>query len=121
MAVGDFNADGRFPRNPVNANGFCLDAEAQVVYQSGNSGIFNTASWAACLDIGRKYAGSVSGAMNMAGQAGSFLSSIVFGYMVTYFHSYDLPLIPMAIALFISSALWLKIDPTKRLVPDAEK
>ena len=79
------------------------------------------ASWAACLDIGRKYAGSVSGAMNMAGQAGSFLSSIVFGYMVTYFHSYDLPLIPMAIALFIASALWLKIDPTKPLVPDAEK
>jgi ACS family glucarate transporter-like MFS transporter len=79
------------------------------------------ASWAACLDIGGKYAGSVSGAMNMAGQAGSFLSSIVFGYMVNYFHSYDLPLIPMAIALFISSALWLKIDPTKPLVPDAEK
>jgi len=78
------------------------------------------ASWAACLDIGRKYAGSVSGAMNMAGQAGSFLSSIVFGYMVTYFHSYDLPLIPMAIALFISSALWLKIDPTKPLVPETE-
>ena len=73
------------------------------------------ASWATCIDIGGKYAGSVSGAMNMAGQAGSFLSSIVFGYMVVYFKSYDLPLIPMAIALFISSAMWLKIDPTKSL------
>ena len=79
------------------------------------------ASWAACLDIGGKYAGSVSGAMNMAGQAGSFLSSIVFGYMVTLFHSYDLPLIPMAIALFIASALWLKIDPTKALVPESQE
>ena len=77
------------------------------------------ASWAACLDIGRQYAGTVSGAMNMAGQAGSFLSSIVFGYMVRAFHSYDLPLVPMAAALFIASALWLKIDPTKPLVPDA--
>ncbi len=76
------------------------------------------ASWAACLDIGRKYAGSVSGAMNMAGQAGSFLSSIVFGYMVRTWNSYDLPLIPMAIALFIASALWLKIDPTKPLVKE---
>ena len=76
------------------------------------------ASWAACLDIGRKYAGTVSGAMNMAGQAGSFLSSIVFGYMVRAFHSYDLPLVPMAIALFIASSLWLKIDPTKPLVPE---
>jgi MFS family permease len=73
------------------------------------------ASWAACLDIGGKYAASVSGAMNMAGQAGSFLSSIVFGYMVVYFKSYDLPLIPMAAALFVSSALWIKIDPTRPL------
>ena len=77
------------------------------------------ASWAACLDIGRKYAGTVSGAMNMAGQTGSFLSSIVFGYMVRAFDSYDLPLVPMAIALFIASSLWLKIDPTKPLVPEA--
>jgi MFS family permease len=77
------------------------------------------ASWAACLDIGRQYAGTVSGAMNMAGQAGSFLSSIVFGYMVRAFHSYNLPLVPMAIALFIASSLWLKIDPTKPLVPEA--
>jgi MFS transporter, ACS family, glucarate transporter len=76
------------------------------------------ASWAACLDIGRKYAGTVSGAMNMSGQAGSFLSSIVFGYMVRAFGSYDLPLVPMAIALFIASALWLKIDPTQPLMPE---
>jgi MFS transporter, ACS family, glucarate transporter len=77
------------------------------------------ASWAACLDIGRKYAGTVSGAMHMTGQAGAFLSTIAFGYMVRAFNSYDLPLVPMAIALFISSALWLKIDPTKPLVPEA--
>jgi len=75
------------------------------------------ASWATCLDIGRKYAGTVSGAMNMAGQAGSFLSSIVFGYLVQAFHSYDLPLVAMAIALFIASSLWWRIDPTKPLVP----
>lgn len=75
------------------------------------------ASWATCLDIGRKYAGTVSGAMNMAGQAGSFLSSIVFGYLVQAFHSYDLPLVAMAIALFVASSLWWRIDPTKPLVP----
>jgi MFS transporter, ACS family, glucarate transporter len=77
------------------------------------------ASWATCLDIGRKYAGTVSGAMHMTGQAGAFLSAIAFGYMVRAFNSYDLPLVPMAIALFISSSLWLKIDPTKPLVPEA--
>jgi MFS-type transporter involved in bile tolerance (Atg22 family) len=55
--------------------------------------------------------------MNMAGQAGSFLSSIVFGYLVQAFHSYDLPLVAMAIALFIASSLWWRIDPTEPLVP----
>jgi sugar phosphate permease len=76
------------------------------------------ASWAACLDIGRKHAGTVSGAMNMAGQAGSFLSSIVFGYMVKMFHSYDRPLIPMALALFLAASLWSKIDPAKPLIAE---
>jgi MFS family permease len=77
------------------------------------------ASWAACLDIGRKYAGTVSGAMHMVGQAGAFLSTIAFGYMVRAFNSYDLPLIPMAIALFVASSLWFKVDPTRPLVPEA--
>jgi sugar phosphate permease len=76
------------------------------------------ASWAACLDIGRKYAGTVSGAMHMAGQAGSFLSTIAFGYLVRAFHSYDLPLLPMALALLLSSVLWLRIDPTMPLLPE---
>jgi len=76
------------------------------------------ASWAACLDIGRKYAGTVSGAMHMAGQAGSFLSTIAFGYLVRAFNSYDLPLVPMATALLLSSLLWLKIDPALPLLPD---
>jgi MFS transporter, ACS family, glucarate transporter len=75
------------------------------------------ATWAACMDIGRKYAGTVSGAMHMAGQIGAFLSTVAFGYMVKAFHSYDRPLIPMAVALLISAGLWLKIDSTKSLVP----
>jgi hypothetical protein len=32
-----------------------------------------------------------------------------------------LPLVPMAIALFISASLWLRVDPTKPLVPEAVK
>ena len=39
-------------------------------------------SWSICLDVGRKYAGAVTGAMNMAGQIGSFLSSVAFGIIV---------------------------------------
>lgn len=74
--------------------------------------------WAVCLDVGGKYAGAVSGTMNMGGQLGSFLSSVAFGYMVQRFNSYDTPLIPMATMLVVSALLFLKIDPTQPLAPE---
>ena len=73
-------------------------------------------AWATCMDIGKKYAGAVTGAMNTAGQVGSFLSSVLFGYLVTMSGSYDVPLIPMAVMLVISAVMWLKINPTEQLV-----
>lgn len=75
-------------------------------------------AWAVCLDVGRKYAGAVSGAMNTAGQIGSFLTSVVFGYLVGAFGSYNAPLVPGAAMLMVSAALWLKIDPTEQLVKE---
>jgi ACS family glucarate transporter-like MFS transporter len=72
-------------------------------------------SWAVCLDVGKRYAGALSGSMNMAGQLGSFGSSIAFGYLVDYFHSYDLPLKLFSIMLFVSAFLFTRIDPTQEL------
>jgi ACS family glucarate transporter-like MFS transporter len=74
-------------------------------------------AWAVCLDVGRKYAGAVTGSMNMAGQAGSFLSSVAFGYLITAFGTYDAVLPPMAGMLVLSAVLFLSIDPTRDLVP----
>lgn len=74
-------------------------------------------AWAVCLDVGRKYAGAVTGTMNTAGQIGSFISSVLFGYFVTMSNSYDIPLLPIAAMLAISALLWLKIDPTEQLIP----
>lgn len=75
-------------------------------------------AFAVCIDIARKYAGAVAGAMNTAAQTGAFLSSIVFGYLVKLSGSYDVPLIPMALMLSLSAVLWLKIDPTEQLIPE---
>ena len=75
-------------------------------------------AWAVCLDVGRNYAGAVTGAMNTAGQIGSFLTSVAFGYLVSAFGSYDAPLVPMAVMTAISALLWLKIDPSVELVPE---
>ncbi len=79
-------------------------------------------SWAVCLDVGRRYAGAVSGSMNMAGQFGSFMSSIAFGYMIKYFGDYNLPLIPFSAMLAVSAYLFTRINPELQLVPeDGEK
>ena len=84
-------------------------------------------AWAVCPDIGRRYGGAVSGAMNMAGQLGSFLSSVAFGYIVQSLRgagwskpdAYNLPLLPFSILLLISAALFLRVDPNRQLIPEA--
>ncbi len=75
-------------------------------------------AWAVCLDVGQKNAGIVTGAMNMAAQVGSFLTTVLFGYIVVEFNSYNAPLVPIAIMSFVSMLAWLKIDPNKKLVPE---
>jgi len=69
-----------------------------------------------CLDVARKSPGSMAGAMNMAAQVGSFLSGVVFGYVVNISGSFDRPLILMALVLASGALLWLKIDPEQELV-----
>lgn len=75
-------------------------------------------SWAVCLDVGKRYAGAVSGSMNMAGQLGSFMSSIAFGWAVQRFGSYDTPLIPFSALLVISAWLFTRINAEEELVPE---
>jgi MFS family permease len=78
-------------------------------------------AWAVCLDVGRKYAGAVSGSMNMAGQLGSFLSSLAFGYLVKFFGDYNLPLIPFSGMLALSAFLFTRINPEQQLIPEDER
>ena len=71
--------------------------------------------FAVCLDIGGEYAGAIVGAMNTASQAGSFLSSIAFGFIVERFGNYTLPFLPMAALLAIGFWLWFKVDANQPL------
>ena len=74
------------------------------------SGVFGV-----CLDIGGKHAGSMVGLMNTSAQVGALLSSIVYGYIVERFHSYDAPFVPMATLLFVGALLWFRIDASKEV------
>jgi MFS family permease len=76
-------------------------------------------SWALPLDLGGKSAGSIAGAMNMAGQLGSFLSSVAFGYLVEHFHGdYSKALVPLACMTVLSAIVFSRIDPTVPLLDE---
>jgi MFS transporter, ACS family, glucarate transporter len=78
------------------------------------------ASWAICLDVGKRYAGAVSGAMNTAGQITGCLCMVLYGYMVKGFGSYDAPMPIFAACMFISAVLFALIDATRPLIPADE-
>jgi ACS family glucarate transporter-like MFS transporter len=46
-------------------------------------------SWSLAIDIGRRNAGAVSGTMNMAGNIGSFVTPLAFGYLLAWTGSAD--------------------------------
>ncbi len=69
-------------------------------------------SWSTCVDIGKSNAGVVSGTMNMAGNVGSFVTSLAFPYLLAWTGS-SLPFFYVAAMInVIAIALWFRIDPT---------
>ena len=75
-------------------------------------------AWAICVDAGGEHAGAISGAMNTAGQAGSLISSVAFGYWVEWYGSYDRALMPLAAMLIVSGVLFATIDPSKGMIAE---
>ncbi len=72
-------------------------------------------AWALCIDIGDKFAGAISGAMNTAGNLGGFVCTVLFGYLVKYFNNYNAPLFVISAMLVVSALIYFKIDPKKPL------
>jgi len=72
-------------------------------------------AWALCLDIGKNYAGAVSGAMNSAGNLGGTVCSIVFGYLVEASGQYNLPVAVIGIMVMASAFLFLCVNPDKKI------
>jgi ACS family glucarate transporter-like MFS transporter len=62
-------------------------------------------SWAFCIDIGRAHAGAVAGTMNMAGNIGSFVTSLAFPYLLVLTGS-PAPFFVVGAALNVL-AIWL--------------
>jgi MFS transporter, ACS family, glucarate transporter len=73
-----------------------------------------------CIEVARKFPGSMAGAQNTTNQLGSFLSGVLFGYVARISGSYDRPLMVMVLVLIFGALMWLKIDPTRELVPEGQ-
>lgn len=67
-------------------------------------------AWAICVDIAGHHSGAVTGAMNSAGQLGGFVCTVMFGYVTTYYESYNAPLFVIAGMLLVSAYLFSRID-----------
>ncbi len=72
-------------------------------------------SWSFCIDIGRSHAGAVSGTMNMAGNIGSFVTSLAFPYLLAWTGSPSLFFYVGATLNLLAIAMWCLMQPDRPL------
>ena len=73
-------------------------------------------AWAACMDVGGKYAGTLSGTMNMMGNLGGVVSPIVIAYILTHTNSnWGMTFYVSAAVYFAGIFFWLFLDPVTPL------
>ncbi len=94
---------------------------AVFVFLSLCFGIFDLmlpSAWALCIDLGKKQAGTLSGAMNTAGNLGGFCCGILFGELVQQSGDYNMPLYVIAVMLLISALFFSFINPEKPIIKE---
>ena len=97
---------------------------AVFVFLSLCFGIFDLmlpSAWALCIDLGKRHAGTISGAMNTAGNIGGFCCGILFGELVQQSGNYNLPLYMIAVMLIVSAVLFAFINPEKPIISDTPR
>lgn len=73
-------------------------------------------SWAACMDVGGKFAGTLSGAMNMMGNLGGAIAPMVIGYTLAHTNNNWFLNLDIAAAVYFSGIFfWLFLDPVTPL------
>jgi sugar phosphate permease len=68
--------------------------------------------WRTAMDVGGQYAGTVSAAMNTAGQIGGAVEPVVVGYILQYLdHNWTLTFALSAAIYLLGGICWIWIDP----------
>jgi ACS family glucarate transporter-like MFS transporter len=68
--------------------------------------------WAACIDLGHEYSGSVAGLMNTFGNLGGFFSPVVTAYLASEF-GWTAALTLASLVTVGSGCCWLVVDTTR--------
>jgi len=81
----------------------------------GVAGLFNDfvmpAAWAACMDVGGRYSGTVSGSMNMMGNIAGAISPLAIGYLLASTNNnWPLTFYVSATVSSLGAVCWLFID-----------
>ena len=89
-------------------------ANAMIVL--GIAGLFNDfvmpPAWAACMDVGGRYSGTVSGAMNMMGNIAGALSPLAVGYLLAWTgQNWTMTFYVSAAVYSLGAVCWLFLDP----------
>jgi ACS family glucarate transporter-like MFS transporter len=72
-------------------------------------------AWGTCMDVGGKYAGTLSGSMNMMGNVAGFVAPTLGGYILSRTGDYNVFLYVMAGVYLVGTLCWPFIDPTRPL------
>jgi ACS family glucarate transporter-like MFS transporter len=88
-------------------------ADAMIVL--GIAGLFNDfvmpAAWAACMDVGGRYSGTVSGSMNMMGNIAGALSPLAVGYLLAWTgQNWNLTFYVSAAIYLLGAVCWFFLD-----------
>jgi MFS family permease len=76
-------------------------------------------AWGACMDVGGKYAGTLSGSMNMMGNMAGFVAPTAAGYILRYTGGdWNMNLYVMAGVYLLGTLTWPFIDPVTPLEDD---
>jgi MFS transporter, ACS family, glucarate transporter len=92
-----------------------INDPVRAMFVLGMAGFFNDfvmpAAWASTMDIGGRYAGTVSGAMNMMGSIAGASSVTVVGYLLFWTgDNWTLTFYISAAIYLVGAICWLALD-----------
>jgi ACS family glucarate transporter-like MFS transporter len=92
-----------------------LVAALLIAVAAGIADLCISAAWAVCLDIGREFAGTVTGCMNTFANLGGAIAPVAMGYAVQWWSSWSIPLLITAVVYIFGGVIALFVDPNKSL------